>query len=81
MKRHIYLAVLLGLMLLLNSCLTEPSYPPVEPWLCSINADGTGFRKTKKVDENFGTTGLDIYMTKDNRIIFGGESCGYRRRM
>ena len=74
MKIHLYMAVLLGLMLLLNSCLTEPSYPPVEPWLCSINADGTGFRKIKKVDSNFGTTGFwDIYMTKDNRIIFYGE--------
>jgi len=61
-------------MLLLNSCLTEPSYPPIEPWLCSINADGTGFRKIKKVDMSFGTTGFwDIYMTKDNRIIFYGE--------
>jgi len=59
-------------MLLLNSCLTEPSYPPIEPWLCSINADGTGFRKIKK--SPFNTPGLvDIYMTKDNRIIFYGE--------
>jgi len=74
MKRSLYLVILLGLMLLLNSCLTEPSVPPVEPWLCSINADGTGFRKIKKVDMNFGTTGFwDIYMTKDNRIIFYGE--------
>jgi len=72
MKRYLYLATLLGLMLLLNSCLTEPSYPPVEPWLCSINADGTGFRKIKK--SPFNTPGLvDIYMTKDNRIIFYGE--------
>ena len=75
MKRALYLTSLLGLALLLNSCfLTEPSYPPIEPWLCSINADGTGFRKIKKVDLNFGTTGFwDIYMTKDNRIIFYGE--------
>lgn len=72
MKRYLYLATLLGLMLLLNSCLTEPSYPPVEPWLCSINGDGTGFRKIKK--SPFNTPGLvDIYMTKDNRIIFYGE--------
>jgi len=72
MKRYIYLAILLGLMLLLNSCLTEPVYPRPEPWLCSINADGTGFRKIKK--SPFNTTGFcDIYMTKDNRIIFYGE--------
>jgi len=75
MKRYIYFAGLLGLALLLGSCwLTEPVYPRPEPWLCSINADGTGFRKIKKVDLNFGTTGFwDIYMTKDNRIIFYGE--------
>ena len=75
MKRYIYFAGLLGLALLLGSCwLTEPVYPRPEPWLCSINADGTGFRKIKKVDSNFGTTGFwDIYMTKDNRIIFYGE--------
>lgn len=73
MKRYLYLATLLGLLLLLNSCwLTEPSIPPVEPWLCSINADGTGFRKIMK--SPFNTPGLvDIYMTKDNRIIFYGE--------
>lgn len=65
----------MGLALLLGSCWpTEPEYPRPEPWLCSINADGTGFRKIKKVDLNFGTTGFwDIYMTKDNRIIFYGE--------
>jgi hypothetical protein len=75
MKRYIYLAILMGLALLLGSCWpTEPEYPRPEPWLCSINADGTGFRKIKKVDLNFGTTGFwDIYMTKDNRIIFYGE--------
>ncbi|MDZ4121966.1 MAG: hypothetical protein U1C33_06065, partial [Candidatus Cloacimonadaceae bacterium] len=72
MKRYLYLATLLGLMLLMNSCLTEPLYPRPEPWLCSINADGTGFRKIKK--SPFHTPGLvDIYMTKDNRIIFYGE--------
>ncbi len=75
MKRCMYLAMLIGLTLLLGSCWpTEPEYPRPEPWLCSINADGTGFRKIKKVDMNFGTTGFwDIYMTKDNRIIFYGE--------
>jgi hypothetical protein len=62
------------MLLLLGSCHEEQLYPPVEPWLCSINADGTGFRKIKKVDLSFGTTGFwDIYMTKDNRIIFYGE--------
>jgi len=63
----------MGLALLLGSCWpTEPSYPRPEPWLCSINADGTGFRKIKK--SPFNTPGLvDIYMTKDNRIIFYGE--------
>ena len=75
MKRYLYLTVLMGLALVLGSCwLTEPVYPRPEPWLCSINSDGTGFRKIKKVDLNFGTTGFwDIYMTKDNRIIFYGE--------
>ncbi len=73
MKRCSYIAVLMGLALLLGSCWpTEPSYPRPEPWLCSINADGTGFRKIKK--SPFNTPGLvDIYMTKDNRIIFYGE--------
>ncbi|PKN74282.1 MAG: hypothetical protein CVU49_08660 [Candidatus Cloacimonetes bacterium HGW-Cloacimonetes-2] len=73
MKRYIYLAMLAGLALLLASCWpTEPEYPRPEPWLCSINADGTGFRKIKK--SPFNTPGLvDIYMTKDNRIIFYGE--------
>jgi len=73
MKRYIYTAVLIGLTLLLGSCWpTEPEYPRPEPWLCSINADGTGFRKIKK--SPFNTPGLvDIYMTKDNRIIFYGE--------
>ncbi len=75
MKRGFYLLSLLGLLLLMNSCwLTEPAYPRPELWLCSINADGTGFRKIKEVDSNFGTTGFwDIYMTKDDRIIFYGE--------
>ncbi|MEF3695444.1 MAG: hypothetical protein V3576_08880, partial [Candidatus Cloacimonadota bacterium] len=75
MKSLFYIAVLMGLALLLGSCWpTEPSYPRPEPWLCSINADGTGFRKIKRVDEHFDTTGFwDIYMTKDNRIIFYGS--------
>ena len=76
MKAILYLLALITMLLTLNSCFfpSEPSYPPVEPWLCSINADGTGFRKIKKVDLNFGTTGFwDIYMTKDNRIIFYGD--------
>ena len=75
MKRYLYLAVLIGLALILVSCwFTEPIYLLPESWLCSVNADGTGFRKIKKVDLNFGTTGFwDIYMTKDNRIIFYGE--------
>jgi hypothetical protein len=76
MKAILYLLALITILLSLNSCFfpSEPSYPPVEPWLCSINADGTGFRKIKKVDLNFGTTGFgDIYMTHDNRIIFYGE--------
>ncbi len=74
MKRIVYLALLVGFLFILNSCLTEPSSPRPENWLCSINADGTGFRKIKKVDESFGTTGFgDIYMTKDDKIIFYGE--------
>ena len=75
MKRYLYLAVLIGLALILVSCwFTEPIYLLPESWLCSVNADGTGFRKIKKVDLDFGTTGFwDIYMTKDNRIIFYGK--------
>jgi hypothetical protein len=74
MKRYLYLALLAGMLFVMNSCITEPEYPHYEPWLCSINADGTGFRKIKKVDGYFGTTGFwDIYMTKDKRIIFYGE--------
>ncbi|HQH50441.1 MAG TPA: hypothetical protein PLA08_03450 [Candidatus Cloacimonadota bacterium] len=74
MKKYLYLALLAGMLFVMNSCITEPEYPHYEPWLCSINADGTGFRKIKKVDGYFGTTGFwDIYMTKDNRIIFYGE--------
>lgn len=74
MKRYLYLALLAGMLFVMNSCITEQEYPHYEPWLCSINADGTGFRKIKKVDGYFGTTGFwDIYMTKDNRIIFYGE--------
>ncbi|HQF67584.1 MAG TPA: hypothetical protein PLC91_01445, partial [Candidatus Cloacimonadota bacterium] len=73
MKRYLYLALLAGMLFVMNSCITEPEYPHYEPWLCSINADGTGFRKIKK--SPFNTPGLaDIYMTKDNRIIFYGES-------
>jgi len=74
MKAILYLLALITMLLTLNSCFfpSEPSYPPVEPWLCSINADGTGFRKIKKAP--FNTPGLvDIYMTKDNRIIFYGD--------
>ena len=72
MKRYLYLAVLIGLALILVSCwFTEPIYPLPESWLCSVNADGTGFRK---ITQSFNTPGLvDIYMTKDNRIIFYGE--------
>lgn len=71
-----YLLALIIMLLGLNSCYysSEPYSPPPEPWLCSINADGTGFRKIKKVDLNFGTNGFwDIYMTKDNKIIFYGD--------
>jgi hypothetical protein len=61
-------------MLLLNSCTPEPTFGPVQTWLCSINADGTGFRTIKEFDLNFETIMFgDIYMTKDNRIIFYGE--------
>jgi hypothetical protein len=74
LKRCIYIALWASILVLLSSCITEPEYPRAEPWLCSINADGTGFRKIKKVDLNFGTNGFwDIYMNKDNRIIFYGE--------
>lgn len=75
MKKIKILAMWLCMLVLLGSCLEGPldTTGPV-PWLCSINSDGTGFRKIKIVDGGFGTPGLvDIYMTKDNRIIFYGE--------
>ena len=72
MKHIIYLSLMIGFLFTINSCITEPVYPRPEPWLCSINADGTGFRKIMK--SPFNTPGLvDIFMTKDNRIIFYGE--------
>ncbi len=74
MKVIYILPALIFLLLTLNSCFypSEPYSPPPEPWLCSINADGTGFRKIKKAP--FNTPGLvDIYMTKDNKIIFYGD--------
>ncbi|HRX76212.1 MAG TPA: hypothetical protein P5342_02035, partial [Candidatus Cloacimonadota bacterium] len=76
MKRIAYHLFALSLLLSLGSCFytSEPYNPRPEPWLCSVNADGTGFRRIKKVDMSFGTTGFwDIYMTKDDRIIFYGE--------
>jgi len=76
MKRSLFNLLILGLLLILGSCIytSKPLSPRPEPWLCSINADGTGFRRIKKVDLSFGTTGFwDIYMTKDDRIIFYGE--------
>jgi hypothetical protein len=76
MKQCIFYPALLSLLLILGSCIPEEPLPPrAEPWLCSINADGTGFRSIKRVDLSFGTTGFwDIYMTKDNKIIFYGPS-------
>jgi len=74
MKKYLYYLMPLSLLLILGSCFytSEPSNPRPEPWLCSINADGTGFRKIHKAP--FNTPGLaDIYMTKDDRIIFYGE--------
>ena len=76
MKRIVFYLLALSLLLSLGSCFytSEPLHPRPEPWLCSVNADGTGFRMIKKVDLSFGTTGFwDIYMTKDDRIIFYGE--------
>nr|MDK2850324.1 hypothetical protein [Candidatus Cloacimonadota bacterium] len=76
MKKYLYYLMPLSLLLILGSCFytSEPYIPRPDPWLCSINADGTGFRMIKKVDLSFGTTGFwDIYMTKDDRIIFYGE--------
>ncbi len=74
MKAICYPLALIIILLGLNSCYysSEPYSPPPEPWLCSINADGTGFRKIMKAP--FNTPGLvDIYMTKDNKIIFYGD--------
>ena len=76
MKRIVFYLLSLSLLLSLGSCFypSEPLHPWPESWLCSVNADGTGFRMIKKVDLSFGTTGFwDIYMTKDDRIIFYGE--------
>ncbi|GAB1467663.1 hypothetical protein MASR2M64_03420 [Candidatus Cloacimonadota bacterium] len=73
MKRSIYYICLLVLLVLLGSCVEDnPLILPKESWLCSINADGTGFRKIKKVP--FNTPGLaDIYITNDEKIIFYGD--------
>jgi len=69
MKNLCYVLVLIFMLLLLESCHQEHISPPIEPWFCSINADGTGFRKIKKGYS--GTTGIsDIYVTKDEKIIF-----------
>ena len=76
MKRIVFNLLALSLLLSLGSCFytSEPLHPRPEPWLCSVNADGTGFRRIRKVDLSFGTTGFwNIYMTKDDRIIFYGE--------
>lgn len=72
MKRIILFLFQLSLLLILvSSCITEPLPIPMELWLCSINADGTGFRK---ITQGIGIGGFqDIYMTKDDRIIFYGE--------
>lgn len=75
MKQMIYLLLLLGMLLIVGSCISpsEPTHHGLGQWLCCINADGTGFRKIKKSDSGLGTTGFkDIYMTKDDRIIFYG---------
>jgi len=75
MKKNRMMCMWLFMLILLGSCLDGPldTSGPV-PWLCSINADGTGFRKIRIVDSSLVTTGLsDIYMTKDNRIIFYGD--------
>ena len=74
MKRIVYHLFALSLLLSLGSCFypSEPLHPWPESWLCSVNADGSGFRRIKKAP--FNTPGLaNIYMTKDNRIIFYGE--------
>ena len=74
MKRIIFYLLALSLLLSLGSCFypSEPLHPWPESWLCSVNADGSGFRRIKKAP--FNTPGLaNIYMTKDNRIIFYGD--------
>ena len=74
MKKYLYYLMPLSLLLILGSCFypSEPYSPRPEPWLCSIKADGTGFQRIHKAP--FNTPGLvDIYMTKDDRIIFYGE--------
>jgi len=74
MRRIVFYLLALSLLLSLGSCFypSEPLHPWPESWLCSVNADGSGFRRIKKAP--FNTPGLaNIYMTKDNRIIFYGE--------
>ena len=72
MKNCIYWILILGLTILVSSCMNDPLPTPMRTWLCSINADGTGFQRIHKAPSI--TPGLvDIYMTKDDRIIFYGE--------
>jgi len=68
MKRYLYLVLLVGMLFVLNSCITDPLAIPTEEWLCSINADGTNFRLIQK-DPNI-TSGIEeMYSTVDGKLL------------
>lgn len=65
--------LLLFVSLLLTSCITSPETHPVyDSFVCSINADGTGFQKLVKVSQlPFDTSQLwDMYVTQNGKLIF-----------
>ncbi len=71
MKSLIYIAVLMGLALLLGSCGHEEPWTHQSNWLCSINSDGTGFKMLQKDLLNIGAR--DMFMTSDDKIIMYGK--------
>jgi hypothetical protein len=64
--------LLFCISLLLTSCLTEPSHPVNHNFVCSINADGTGFTKLLDINDlPFPISDLfDLYVTEDGKLIF-----------
>ncbi|MCB5265672.1 MAG: hypothetical protein LHW41_05470 [Candidatus Cloacimonetes bacterium] len=73
MKSYLHLAILAGLTLLLNSCITDPLPQPLETWLCSINADGTNFTLIQK--DPFITSGIkEMYSMVDGKLLIYSDA-------